>query len=196
MKPLPKYNDGAISVAADEIWARVVGHADAYEVSNYGRVRSLPRTLPDGRRWRRRLMAPQVVAGGHIAVNLTHPTTTRLVHQLVLESFVGARPEGTESLHWNDIPSDNRLSNLRWGTRSENLHDAVRNGHHHAARKTHCNYGHRFAHPNLVVSDLRTGRRRCLACKRTRLALFNRGLPFDPKAADAAYVKIMNQEES
>jgi hypothetical protein len=54
-----------------------------------------------------------------------HP---RLVHRVVLEAFVGECPDGMECRHLNSIPTDNRLSNLRWGTRSENSMDRVRAG--------------------------------------------------------------------
>lgn len=54
-------------------------------------------------------------------------TTVRVDH-LVLETFDGPRPEGFMSLHWNDVKTDNRIENLRWGTREDNGKDAVRNG--------------------------------------------------------------------
>lgn len=50
------------------------------------------------------------------------------VHALVLEAFVGPRPANKEARHLNDIPSDNRLSNLRWGFRKENFQDRRVNG--------------------------------------------------------------------
>jgi HNH endonuclease len=50
------------------------------------------------------------------------------VHRLVLELFVGPRPEGMECRHLNGKPDDNRIENLTWGTRSENRHDAKRHG--------------------------------------------------------------------
>lgn len=53
---------------------------------------------------------------------------TKKVHHAILETFVGPCPAGMESLHANDIHDDNRLSNLRWGTRAENMIDKVRNG--------------------------------------------------------------------
>ncbi len=52
----------------------------------------------------------------------------RQVHRLVLEAFVGPCPPGQQCRHLNDIPSDNRLENLRWGTPKENGEDRVRNG--------------------------------------------------------------------
>lgn len=56
----------------------------------------------------------------------TRPHTTT-VHRLVLETFIGPRPHGKECLHRDDNPTNNRLSNLRWGTAAENHQDAVRN---------------------------------------------------------------------
>lgn len=49
------------------------------------------------------------------------------VHGLVLESFVGDRPDGEECRHWDDDPQNNRLNNLFWGTRLENMADRRRN---------------------------------------------------------------------
>lgn len=51
-----------------------------------------------------------------------------LIHRIVLETFIGPCPPGMECCHWDDDSSNNRLSNVRWGTRPENRADAVRNG--------------------------------------------------------------------
>jgi hypothetical protein len=51
-----------------------------------------------------------------------------LNHVLILETFVGPRPVGMETRHLNGIRSDNRLENLKWGTRAENLADRYRHG--------------------------------------------------------------------
>ncbi|CAN5951037.1 unnamed protein product [Sphagnum jensenii] len=49
------------------------------------------------------------------------------VHSLVLETFVGPRPEGMEACHFPDSdPSNNKLQNLRWDTHSENVRDRFR----------------------------------------------------------------------
>lgn len=52
----------------------------------------------------------------------------KFIHRLVLEVFIGPCPEGMECCHRNDIADDNNLENLYWGTRSENIVDAFKNG--------------------------------------------------------------------
>ena len=53
---------------------------------------------------------------------------TRLLHRLVLEAFVGPRPDGDESRHLDGNPLNNTLANLRWGTHAENTADSRRLG--------------------------------------------------------------------
>lgn len=52
------------------------------------------------------------------------------LHRLILETLVGPCPEGMECRHLNGNPADNRLENLKWGTHSENVQDAVRQNMH------------------------------------------------------------------
>jgi hypothetical protein len=50
------------------------------------------------------------------------------VHHLVLRTFVGPAPAGMEPRHLNGNNSDNRLVNLKWGTKAENTADNRRLG--------------------------------------------------------------------
>lgn len=52
---------------------------------------------------------------------------SKYVHTIVLEAFVGQRSPGQEARHLNDRKDDNSLANLRWGTRAENVADAISN---------------------------------------------------------------------
>jgi hypothetical protein len=50
------------------------------------------------------------------------------IHVLMLMAFVGPRPNGQVGRHIDDDKSNNKLSNLAWGTLKQNSQDAVRNG--------------------------------------------------------------------
>lgn len=86
--------------------------------------------IPDGPTvWRRMTVSPNKT--GHQRVSLTHAEKRRCnyVHRLVLLAFVGPCPPGYEARHFPDRDtSNNRPSNLRWGTRSENACDRARDG--------------------------------------------------------------------
>lgn len=101
----------------EEEW-RWLPSDDAYEVSSEGRVRSYRRNPPrliwggdqDGYR--------RIVIRGR----------KRYFHDMVAEAFLGPRPDGLDVCHLNGIRWDNRVANLRYGTRKENVADARRHG--------------------------------------------------------------------
>lgn len=114
-----------------ERWLPTLGFEGAYEISDIGRARSLPRILSDGRRVRGRLLRPATDHNGYLYVNLwrNNKPHRRFVARLVLESFVGPRPPGQVIRHGPGGPLDNRASVLCWGTHSENSGiDKVRDG--------------------------------------------------------------------
>lgn len=164
---------------ANETWKPIVGYEPYYEVSDMGRVRSLDRIVvcKDGKRKPRkgRLLRSAPNSRGHLSVVLCAygKQRTRAVHVLMMEAFVGPRPAGMDICHWNDQPADNRLANLRYGTRSDNVLDMKRNGNHNHARKTHCKHGHELVEQNRTAHSIRNGTRSCLACSRARSYLKN-----------------------
>lgn len=52
----------------------------------------------------------------------------RMVHRMVLETFVGPRPAGMVGRHLDGNPSNNALNNIEWGTQTTNLSDRKRHG--------------------------------------------------------------------
>jgi hypothetical protein len=151
-----------------EQWRPVVGYEGSYEVSDFGNVRSLNRITDRGRQWRGRLMSPAPMGpSGYLIVTLWRDGSqrTHLVHRLVLSAFVGPAPEGAEGLHGIGGPADNRLSNLAWGTHSENQFDQVAHGTHGHASKTHCPQNHPYDDENTYVYPGRA-HRGCRACRR------------------------------
>jgi len=91
----------------EEEWLPITG-LEGYEVSNLGRVRSPKKIL--------KLYTRNKY--GHQRIGIKNRRYE--VHRLVLETFSGPCPEGMECMHLNGIADDNRVENLRWGTRSEN----------------------------------------------------------------------------
>lgn len=152
--------------ATREEWRPIPGHPE-YEVSNQGRVKS----------WRKynggpapRIRKP-VASGrmGHLYVQLaTAPceSVRRPVHQLVLEAFVGPRPDGMVTRHLDGNPTNNHLDNLAYGTPRENTADMFRHGTYvnGMSRRTHCPQGHAYDDENTWVD--KTGRRHCRTCRK------------------------------
>lgn len=98
-------------------------------------VRNFPgyKVTRDGRVWpdrSGRWLSPGIGSHGYPCVSLCRggKATSICVHRLVLESFIGPRPKGMEACHNNGDREDNRLENLRWGTRVENADDKRRHG--------------------------------------------------------------------
>lgn len=74
--------------------------------------------------WRR--MRTRVDEDGYLRVSLRRGNKSHgcFVAHLVLEAFVGPRPEGAMSLHFPDpTRTNNRPENLRWGTVKDNSDD-------------------------------------------------------------------------
>ncbi len=67
---------------------------------------------------------------GYLAVQLRKEGEyySFLVHRLVLDTFKGPCPEGMEGCHRDGDKHNNRLSNLYYGTRQQNMDDSVRLG--------------------------------------------------------------------
>ena len=125
-----------------EEWKPVVGYEGLYEVSDAGRVRSLTR-METSTHWRTgtivqrrrdgRVLKPALDTGGYPYVNLYRMNRggskygeIAQIQRLVLEAFVGPRPDGMQACHNNGEQLDATLSNLRWDTREANMVDQVR----------------------------------------------------------------------
>lgn len=105
-----------------ERWMPVTGYEGLYEVSDWGRVRSLPRTTTTGRLLKQHINS----RNGYMYVSLcknNHKATKR-VHILVAEAFTDFRSYGFDSSqvidHIDGCKVNNHLSNLEVVTQSEN----------------------------------------------------------------------------
>lgn len=112
-----------------ERWRPLPDWDGLYMVSSHGRVFRMPGFgSPDGS-----MVTQHPGRHGYRTVALCHlrsgrKAETRLVHQVVLETWVGPRPHGHVSRHLDGDRENNRIENLAYGTPRENFEDAVRHG--------------------------------------------------------------------
>lgn len=187
-------------MSEEEQWRPVVGHEVLYEVSSLGRVRSLPHTRAN--RWgteshhRGRLLTRVLRRDGYLHVCLFRGKKTyqhRPVHVLVLEAFVGPRPDGLVACHWDGDRQNASLGNLRWDTRSANAADSARHGTVWHRSIEACPRGHELVAPNLVRYFETRGQRTCRACHQTHAVLRYRPDVVFKDEADRRFTLIMSK---
>lgn len=121
----------------EEVWRDIPGYEGRYQASTLGRIRSVDRVITakssrrsksHARHYKGMILSPGRVRTGHMYVVLGNKSNGTPVHQLVAKTFLGNPPDGMEVLHANGDPADNRLENLRYGTRTENILDVYKVG--------------------------------------------------------------------
>jgi hypothetical protein len=114
-----------------EEWRPVSGFEEFYAVSNFGRVKSLSRTILDKRGWPRKLRG-RIMSGrvtGRVQISLRKPgekQIKRLAHRLVAAAFNPA--EGKEITHIDGNKLNNAFENLEWRSHTEIMTRAWANG--------------------------------------------------------------------
>lgn len=120
-----------------EIWKEIPDYEGYYSVSTHGRVRSEERIIirdKTGIKERRKgfILKPWVNKGsgeGYLTVGLCRGVSSKFkitIHRLVLWAFVGVQLKGIEARHLDGNCKNNYLSNLEYGSRSQNVQDAIK----------------------------------------------------------------------
>jgi len=126
-----------------EEWRTIEGYT-GYEVSNFGRVRSLKRAEP-------KLLKLNCRKGGYLYAHLSNGPHKKneLVHRLVAVAFVENKSGKPCVNHINNIRSDNRAENLEWVTHKENSEWMVKCG-----RQSHLGYP--YPRP-VIATNIKSG---------------------------------------
>ncbi len=123
-----------------EEWKAVVGYEGYYEVSNYGRVKGLNRTIQrsDGRMVTipERILSPVLDTDGYRQCKLCRDGKYKTVgvHCLVARAFI-PNPDNLEDVnHKNFNRADNHVSNLEWKTHGDNVRYSIEAKRHFCTR--------------------------------------------------------------
>jgi hypothetical protein len=107
-----------------EIWKDIPKYEGYYQISNFGRVKSLKRKY----RLKEKILKLVNDSKGYFQIYLCKDNKNKFmfIHRLVLLAFVGK--SNLECNHKNFIRSDNRLENLEYVTAKENIQYSFKNG--------------------------------------------------------------------
>jgi hypothetical protein len=122
-----------------EEWKDIPGFNGRYQASTHGRIKAVghPRRINHTF-----IMKPQKRGEyNYLGIGLWDATTgkarSHFVHLLILLTFVGPRPAGMQGNHKDCNKHNNRVSNLEYVTRSQNMQHAYANGR---IRRVHLGY--------------------------------------------------------
>lgn len=118
------------------VWKAIPGYEGLYEVSDMGDVRRLPVTIKrmlygkliEQRTPGKVLSASKKSVYPMLALCKDGVPKHKYVHELVALAFIGPRPEGMQVRHRDGDHHNPKLTNLRYGTPTENSMDRHEHG--------------------------------------------------------------------
>lgn len=119
-----------------EEWRDINGYEGIYQISSYGRVKSIDRVLSNGKKRKSKFLYIHKI-NGYPTVSLCKDYKQRnyKIHRLVAQAFIPNIENKPCIDHINCIRDDNRVENLRWVTHKENMNNPVSTAKLSSARK-------------------------------------------------------------
>lgn len=113
-----------------EIWKDVINYENFYQVSNFGRVKSLSRLSARGFMIQDRILTPRLDGGGYHKAFLYKNSIRKQysIHRLVCLHFLYRENSTLEVNHKDGNKNNNHLENLEWCTRGYNISHAYKLG--------------------------------------------------------------------
>ena len=117
-----------------EFWRQIAGYEGIYEISTFGRIRSLPKYRKTKYNtkalYKGVVLKPILQQNGYVYANLHKSNKPKLfrIHRLVAIAFIPNSENKPQINHKNGIKTDNSVVNLEWVTASENVKHAYKNG--------------------------------------------------------------------
>lgn len=108
-----------------EVWKPIPNFEGLYDVSNFGRVKSLPR---NGTISKSRILKPLKKKSGYLDIVLQKngKRTYKHIHQIVALTFIPNPLDKPQVNHKDGNKYNNHVNNLEWNTASENLNHKYR----------------------------------------------------------------------
>lgn len=126
--------DNKIIGAEVELWKDINGYEGLYQISSLSNLKSLARPVSglNGGIYliKEKILKTSPDGWGYLKVslNINGKSKTRKIHQLVCEAFLTKKDPLHEVNHIDGNKKNNRLTNLEYISRSENIKHAFANG--------------------------------------------------------------------
>lgn len=119
-----------------EIWKPIKNYEELYEVSSFGRIKSLAKKWSNGSKDETLMKLSPTCKGGYVSVGLRKNGVkkTHSVHVLVGRHYVDNPYNLPEINHKDFDRTNNKADNLEWSTHGDNIRYSYKQGNRTGAR--------------------------------------------------------------